>query len=145
MIVQEAQDFRIGAGCAVGSGKPVLGEVDLPHFVGIFGESVPRWSAEAAVACLPCASRQSAHIGPPEPSPSTSPPRNAPRSSRSAESSLKQMTVAPTVGASLTAAESPLLHIHLSFLEIGERLHVTRNTVKSKSCPSTANSGRHLQ
>ena len=42
MIVQEAQDFRIGAGCCRRSGKPVLGQVDLPHFVGIFRESVPR-------------------------------------------------------------------------------------------------------
>jgi hypothetical protein len=37
MIVQKAQNLGIGTGCAVTSGESVVGEVDLPHLVGLFG------------------------------------------------------------------------------------------------------------
>jgi hypothetical protein len=37
MIVQKAQNLHISTGCAVGSGEPIVGEIDLPHFVGLLG------------------------------------------------------------------------------------------------------------
>ena len=46
--------------------------------------------------------------------------------------------------ATLTAAELrllPFLTTHLSFQEIGERLYVSRNTVKTRRSPCTASSG----
>ena len=37
VVVDKAQDLHIGIGGAVGSGQPVVGEVGLPHLVGLFG------------------------------------------------------------------------------------------------------------
>ena len=37
VVVEEAQNLCVGRGCAVGSGEPIVGEIDLPHFVGLLG------------------------------------------------------------------------------------------------------------
>src|SRR5215212_3956905 len=37
VVVDKGHDLHIDAGCAVGAGEPVMGEVGLPHFVGLFG------------------------------------------------------------------------------------------------------------
>jgi hypothetical protein len=37
VVVDEAQDLGVTAGPAVGAGEPVVGEVGLPAFVGLFG------------------------------------------------------------------------------------------------------------
>ena len=33
VIVEEAQDLHISTAGAVGSGEPIVGEVDLPHLI----------------------------------------------------------------------------------------------------------------
>ena len=37
MIVKKAQNLHISTAGAVGSGEPIVGEVGLPHLVGLLG------------------------------------------------------------------------------------------------------------
>jgi hypothetical protein len=35
VVVEETQNFCISTWCAVGSAEPIVGEINLPHFVGL--------------------------------------------------------------------------------------------------------------
>ena len=74
---------------------------------------------------------------------SPTPPRSRAGGRRSASSATRADALAAAVAsaaggwaASLTAAELrllPLLTTHLTFAEIGQRLHISRNTVKTEA------------